>query len=268
MFCSVCGSQKSTPLWPELQIVKCQCGHIYYNETLSKEQLSALYTDKYFKGEEYSNYLADKEVIQKNFANRLSLLTKLQPHGKLLEIGSAYGFFLDLAQKNYKVEGFEICEEAAKHASSNLNLNVHCKDFLEATIENDKDIVCLFDCIEHLAHPELFIQKIATTLKDNGKLMITTGDIGKIIPRIRGKKWRLIHPPTHIHYFSFDSLAVLLRKNGFKIIHRGYPGIYRSFNQLATSIFKSKEPVKSLSGYFWLNTFDIMEVVAVKCKSF
>lgn len=264
MICSVCNSKNSTPLWPELRIVKCKCGHIYYNENLSKEQLSDLYTDKYFKGEEYSNYLADKGIIQKNFTNRLKLLQKLQPQGKLLEIGSAYGFFLELAQKYYNAEGFEICEEAVKHASLKLHLNVHWQDFLEAKVDNDKDIVCLFDCIEHLAHPELFIEKISTVLKTNGTLMITTGDIGALVPRMRGKKWRLIHPPTHIHYFSFASLKTLLEKNGFKVIHQGYPGVYRSFNQLATSIFKTKEPIKSLPGYFWLNTFDIMEVVAVK----
>lgn len=264
MICSVCQSTKATPLWPQIQIVKCECGHIYYNENLSKEQLSELYTGNYFKGEEYSNYLADKTVIQKNFVNRVKLLQKLQPQGKLLEIGSAYGFFLELAAKNYDVEGYEICEEAAKYASENLHLNVHWKDFLLANIPTDKDIVCMFDCIEHLPHPELFIQKISTVLKTNGKLMITTGDINKLIPKMRGKKWRLIHPPTHIHYFSFDSLKRLLEKNGFRIVHKGYPGVYRSFNQLATSLLKTKEPVKSLPGYFWLNTFDIMEVVAEK----
>ncbi len=264
MKCSVCLSEKAESLWPEIKVVKCECGHIYYNEKLSNDEINELYTDKYFKGEEYSDYLSDKDIIQKNFSKRLKVIKRFAPQGRLLEIGSAYGFFLELAKNNYETEGFEICKEAALHAKDQLKLNVHHADFLAETVEGSRDVVCLFDCIEHLERPELFIEKISKLMNKNGKIVITTGDIGTLVPKMRGKNWRLVHPPTHIHYFSFNSLEKLLNRYGFKVVHRGYPGVWRSVNQVATSVLKTKKPVELFPFSFYLNTFDIMEVIAVK----
>ncbi len=262
MKCVVCENKKVSPLWRELKIVKCDCGHIYYDQNLSKNQIAEIYTGSYFNGGEYSDYLTDKDVIRKNFLARLKTLKRFQKKGDLLEIGSAYGFFLDVAQGQFNVEGYEICTEAATYASTTLGLKVYNADFLEANLNKKYDAVCMFDCIEHLTRPDKFIEKISGCLKQNGHLLITTGDIGKIVPKIRGKKWRLIHPPTHIHYFSFDSLKKLLEKNGLTVVSKKYPGVYRSFNLLFTFLLKRR--VTSLPGFFWFNSFDIMEVVAVK----
>src|SRR5690606_16974741 len=111
----------------------------------------------------------------------------------------------------------EICPEAVEHARKTVGPTVHQGDFLKAEVDKKYDVVCMFDCIEHLAMPQKFIEKISSVMRSGGHLSITTGDIGTMVPKIRGKKWRLVHPPTHVHYFSFDSLKALLEKNGFKI---------------------------------------------------
>lgn len=265
MNCIVCNSPEASMLYPEIEIVRCHCDHIYYRGDINNEKIKMLYSENYFKGDEYVDYVTDKKLLQKNFSQRLKTIFKFKNSGKLLEIGSAYGFFLELAQKNFEVQGFEICKEAVEHATRELKLNVSQENFLEVTVaENSVDVACMFDCIEHLVSPHLFIEKISKILKPDGHLIITTGDIGAIVPRLRKQKWRLIHPPTHLHYFNKSSITQLLEKYNLEVITINYPGHWRSNAQLIEGLFHATNLAKKIPGSFWINTFDLMEVVAKK----
>ena len=267
--CVVCGESDSEILYPSLKINRCRCGHIYYTGGLGEEEIKNLYSEDYFMGGEYADYKNDKNVIQRNFRNRLKVVKRYISNGKLLEIGSAYGFFLDLAREIFDVIGYEMCSEAAECARSELKLDVRDTDFVKENLGNKIfDVVCLWDCIEHLPSPQLFIEKINTLLKLGGYLFITTGDIGSLLPRIQGKAWRLIHPPTHVHYFSRKSITNLLKHFQFEVIEVRYPGIWRSNRQLVAELFKLKKLARYIPGCFWLNTFDIMEVIAKKQEDY
>ena len=133
--------------------------------------------------------------------------------------------------------------------------------------------VFMWDVIEHLAHPEAFLTKIHDELKPGGRLYITTGDISALLPRIQQHKWRMIHPPSHIFYFSRTHLTMLLQKHGFSVVRITYPAIYRSIRQIYFSLFLLEKKGRLASKFFKLipaswfvpvNTFDIMFVAAVK----
>src|SRR6266516_2890177 len=99
--CIVCGSSEpAAPLYKG--IVRCPaCGYVYADVRLTDEELLALYDKDFFTGAEFSDYAADEKFFRRNFRLRLRELKKfLDPgrHQSLLEIGSAYGFFLDLAR--------------------------------------------------------------------------------------------------------------------------------------------------------------------------
>jgi 2-polyprenyl-3-methyl-5-hydroxy-6-metoxy-1,4-benzoquinol methylase len=252
-------------LYPRLSIVQCHCGHVYYNQQVSPEELKKIYGENYFIGDEYVNYKEEKCIIQKNFKQRLKYLGHYKTKGQLLEIGCAYGFFLDLAKDNFAVSGFEICQEAAQYARKELKLDVITNDFLATELpENHYDVVCLYDCIEHLERPDLFLSKVYHVLKPQGVVVITTGDMGSLMSRWQKEKWRMIHPPTHIHYFSKKSMSNLLGKIGFIEEKFHYPGMWRSFALLVARLLGWKNLAKKIPGSFWVNTFDIFEVVAKK----
>ncbi|MFA6238876.1 MAG: class I SAM-dependent methyltransferase [Bacteriovorax sp.] len=264
--CVVCGETNSKPLYPKYNINTCNgCGHVYYTGNLSDEDIKKIYKEEYFSGNEYSSYVSDKKIIQRNFKDRVKHIQKYKPDGKLIEIGSAYGFFMELANEHYEAKGYEICPEAAAYAREQLKLNVTDEDFLVSPIpENSVDVVCMYDCIEHLKNPEQFVEKIKNTLKPGGHFFLTTGDVGKFVPRFRKEKWRLINPPTHIHYFSKDTITKLLNQHGLKVVNVRYPGLWRSNQLLINQVFRMKKLARMTPGYFWINTFDIMEVTAVK----
>jgi len=76
-----------------------------------------------------------------------------------------------------------------------------------------------WDTLEHLPHPERFLAKIAELLPAGGWLFLTTGDIGAPVARRGGERWRMIHPPTHLQYFSRETLRRFLARHGLRTVH-------------------------------------------------
>lgn len=270
MQCIVCKSSKKKSVFKNL--TQCEnCKLLYYNN--NKIDTKKLYDENYFKGEEYFDYEKDKDILQKNFSCRLRDIKKYISRGNLFEIGCAYGFFLDLAKKDFHVSGIDITEKPTKYASNQLNLKVSTGSYLEHSLDKKVDVVCMWDTIEHLEFPEKFIRKISIDLNPGGYFFLTTGDIGSLLAKSRGSKWRMIHPPTHLFYFSNKTITRLLENYGFEVLEVSHPGVYRSLKQIFYSLFflnKKRAPksferaFKKLDIPIYVNTFDIMMVVAKK----
>ena len=132
----------------------------------------------------------------------------------------------------------------------------------------------MWDVIEHLVNPEEFIKKASFETKRNGRIYITTGDISAWLPKKQKEKWRMIHPPTHVHYFTKNSITRLLNKHGYEIERISYPPVSRSIRVIFYSLFiLNKKPFKLFQWIYKLipekasiklNTFDIMFVIARK----
>jgi SAM-dependent methyltransferase len=258
--------------------VKCRtCGFTFADTDLTESDLLQIYQRKYFFGDEYSNYLADQRAIQKNFNLRLSELKKhLDParHKTLLEIGSAYGFFLLLAKDCFEsVQGIDITEDGVKYCTEQLRLNVTKADLLRADLGQQKfDVVCLWDTIEHLVAPHLYIQKISQHMNSGALLAITTGDIDSLNARFRKEGWRLLHPPTHLQYFSKPTIERLLEQHQFEVVYNRHCGFYRSVDNISYNLFVLRSKIPSVHRAisrigagrwsFYVNLYDIMYVIA------
>jgi len=275
--CIVCGEVGvAGPLFPG--ILRCgSCGYVYADLNLTDEELFELYNEQFFSGAEFINYAADERFFRKNFRLRFRELKQLiDPlrHQKLLEIGSAYGFFLDEVRNEFaSVQGIDITDAGVVHAREQLGLDVVQADFLSYDYGQRKfDVVCLWDTIEHLREPHLYLEKISKLTESGALLAITTADIETFNARLRGRHWRMIHPPTHLHYFSSASLSRLLGRYGFEVIYNRYCGFYRSFGNVAYNIlvlrhkrsglFRALEKTGLTSLGFYLNLYDIMYVIA------
>lgn len=277
--CIVCGSSGLADAF-YAELLRCsKCGHIFADLRLSDAELFNLYSKAYFFGDEYSDYLTDKKVLQKNFKLRLEVLKNfLDPdrHKVLLEIGSAYGFFLDLAKDCFEaILGIDITEDGVNYAQKKLYLNVIHGDFLKLDFSNKHfDVVCMWDTIEHLRNPDLYIEKLSRHMEKGAIFAMTTGDIGSLNARIKKDKWRLIHPPTHIHYFSKKTLTRLLNNYGFDVIYNRYCGFYRSVDTIAHNIlvkrhkkpwlYKTLKQLRLTGFSVYLNLYDIIYVIARK----
>jgi 2-polyprenyl-3-methyl-5-hydroxy-6-metoxy-1,4-benzoquinol methylase len=273
--CIVCGGTRFAPYLDVL--LKCgDCGFVTarLTEPVNAQQL---YVGNYFTGAEYLDYHADEAVLKRNFRRRLRRLLRWRVGGRLLEIGSAYGFFLELAKRHFDVIGFEINREAACHGRDVCGVDICTDDFLGvdlARIGGPVDVTVMFDVIEHLERPDRFLARIAAVSNPQALLYITTGDIGSWLARWRGRKWRMIHPPTHLHYFDRRTLPQLLARYGFRVVDLRSMGVARSLRQMCYSILvlglgmrRTYEALTRLlpaSCSITLNTFDIMQVIAIR----
>ncbi|MGY0570429.1 class I SAM-dependent methyltransferase [Bradyrhizobium sp. RDM12] len=146
--------------------------------------------------------MASEAVLRIEFARSVRFLLQYIPKGaKILEVGSAYGFFLLEAEKFFTAEGIEISEEAAKFARSR-GLAVRTGLVSEQVLhEMGKfDAIVLFDVIEHLPDPHATLALCWQHLNPGGVIVFTTGDFGSIPARAGMKNWRLMTPPQHLFF--------------------------------------------------------------------
>jgi len=254
------------------------CGFTTADVSLSRQELEQLYSAAYFRGEEYRDYVGERALIAKQFQLRLKTLLRYVPAARrqcLFEIGAAYGFFLDLARLHFdRVSGIDLSRDAAAYAREVVGVSVAAGDFLEHPLQSPVDAVCMWDTIEHLAEPALYIEKAAAHLRCGGVLAITTGDIGSQLARWRKEKWRQIHPPSHLHYFSKHTLRLLLAKYGLEVCYEGYAGCYRSVDTIAyillslkrgkPGLYRKLKAAGLLNWSFYSNFYDILYVIAQK----
>jgi 2-polyprenyl-3-methyl-5-hydroxy-6-metoxy-1,4-benzoquinol methylase len=278
--CIVCGNDQAKDFHSGL--LRCgECSYVFADTRMSVEEFGSLYGRSYFFGAEYSDYLGDREVLQRNFALRLQVLKRfIDPsrHRNLLEIGCAYGFFLDVARLHFDtVRGIDIAEDGVRYSQQTLGLDAIHGDFLDADLSTKApDVVCMWDTIEHLPRPDLYLDKVSRLTEKGALLTITTGDIGSLNARIKKGNWRLIHPPTHAHYFSKRTIAQLLHNHGFEVVYNQYCGFYRSIDNMAYNILTLRNGRPELyrllcktglaSLHLYLNLYDIMYVIARKAQ--
>jgi 2-polyprenyl-3-methyl-5-hydroxy-6-metoxy-1,4-benzoquinol methylase len=277
--CPICNHLELIKIYNNTLIQCKNCSHVWADLSLDEEELRKIYAENYFKGEEYDDYLSDKIILQTNFTKRLKSLYKFidaPTFESVLELGCAYGFFGELILKNgNKYVGYDISEDSIKYANENFGKYFNSKNYLIDDIQKESfSDVFMWDVIEHLVNPEEFIKKASFETKRNGRIYITTGDISAWLPKKQKAKWRMIHPPTHVHYFTKNSITRLLNKHGYEIERISYPPVSRSIRVIFYSLFiLNKKPFKLFQWIYKLipekasiklNTFDIMFVIARK----
>src|SRR5262249_32934582 len=107
---------------------------------------------------------------------------------------------------------------------------------------------------------------------------LTTGDAGSLLARIQGEKWRQIHPPTHLFYFTRATLARVFEKAGLETVRIGAVGHSRSYRSMAHGLFSLRRSrpgapydLLTLGGRLdfpvYLNVFDIVMAAGRKPRS-
>lgn len=218
--CIVCGADRWVALYRGL--VRCEaCGFVRAAEIPSPEALARIYGAGYFQGEEYIDYLGDREAHFFNFRRRLQRITAVASGlESIYEIGCAYGLWLQLAAENgIRAAGIDISADAVSHARETLKLNASAGEFEDAQIApGEFQAFCMWDTLEHLAHPESAVARIAQLLPWGGWFFATTGDIGSRSAERQGQAWRMIHPPTHLQYFSHETVTRFLARHGLHTV--------------------------------------------------
>jgi SAM-dependent methyltransferase len=221
--CPACGrvtAQRQLYRKNGCDIVRCaECG--LGRSVASGFDPGAYYTGGYFSGahsDGYADYRGAEHVLRREFARAVGFLRRFRPGGRLLELGCAYGFFLQEAKPFFDVAGIELAQDAAAHCRRE-GLNVLQGGADEAALAQlgRMDAIVLLDVIEHLPDPRETLALCARHLAPGGVVMITTGDFGSAAARALGARWRLMTPPQHLWFFTRESLRRMAASLGLEV---------------------------------------------------
>lgn len=194
-----------------------KCNLVFVFPLPSAEQQKKWYDDSYEKGV-YKIFSESENLRKMVNKKRFEDISKFNTQGKLLDVGTSTGIFLDIAESHgLETYGVELSSESFEKIKSThkvFNNTLEKVNFQE----NFFDVITMFDVIEHLIDPNSSIKEISRIIKSEGLLIISTPDISCWHSKIMGKKWAAISPTEHLNYFSPKSIKFLLEKHGFTII--------------------------------------------------
>jgi SAM-dependent methyltransferase len=179
------------------------------------------YSQGYYEGDPtrsaYVSYESDKPLIVRNMHKFLSVIHAKKSTGKLLDVGCAFGYFVELAlSKGYDAYGFDPSHFAAVQAGKLVG-KARIKEGTIQSVAFPKqsfDIITLFDVFEHLQDPLNDMKKLSSLLKKDGVILIATGDTKSIAAKIFRRRWTFFIPPQHIFFFHRKNVRELLRRAG------------------------------------------------------
>lgn len=172
------------------------------------EFVTEYYTKGYFSGDRhfnaYSGYLTDKPFIVKNMRKFLARILKHKKKGKLLDVGCATGFFVELAlQHGFDAYGIDPSKFAVIEARKLVGNRIQLGTITTAKYKpNSFDVITLFDVFEHLHDPKKDIRKLMGLLKSDGIMVIATGNTECLMAKAMGRRWTFYNPPQHLFFFN------------------------------------------------------------------
>lgn len=218
--CPVCKSSKGDPLhWENsFRMARCpSCQYVFLNPRPTIESLLSFYQD--YLPEQESSIESWRIMMGSVFHRAARLVGKYQKKGRLLDVGTGYGFFLvEMKKKGWDVAGVEISKKAIDYATNVLGLTVHAGPLEQIRFpSNYFDALTGFYVIEHLPYPLVFLEECHRILKPGGLLLLRyphTTPIKNFLRflRIRNQLYDL---PAHLSDFSPKIIQQCLEKIGF-----------------------------------------------------
>jgi SAM-dependent methyltransferase len=219
------------------QLVRCvQCGLIYQNPRPTRSAIGSYYPD------EYGSYTAAQigmrarrglsgRLAWRALGQRAALLERHAPTPRageprrLLDIGCAAGFFLEVAQRRgWMVEGVELHEPTAMAVQARLGIRVFAGSFEQANFPAGYfDAVTLWDVLEHLHDPLASMREVRRIIRPGGVVFVRVPNVASYQAKLFGQYWSGYDLPRHLSHFSPKTLSDLLGRAGFRRIIGHYP---------------------------------------------
>jgi SAM-dependent methyltransferase len=281
--CPSCRAEAARPLFIKAgwEIVECSsCLTAYTSVLPSDAELEAHYSLDYFKGNQskfgYVDYAAEEPFNLETFQPKAARLRERHPDGgRVLDVGCATGGFLGLMGEGWDRRGVELSAELVAASPPPPGVNVWVGRFEDYPENGEKfDAVTLWDALDHVPDPRATLVKARRLIKPGGTLAITQGDRASLFARLLGRRWHIYIPPTHLTWFTRESLTKLLEDTGFSVEEARYEGkwVPLSLCFFRLSYILTWPVIKRLSDWmkdsavgrlkFYVNLFDVVTLYA------
>jgi SAM-dependent methyltransferase len=226
MVCVVCGTVTHVGLFP-WHLICPSCGYESASLTpsINERQAHALVNER-------DREIALKALRQDNFRAIVASASALAAPGaaRLLDVGSAHGWFLEEASARFKVLGIEP-DSAIGDKAAARGLPVRNGYFPDALRCNERfDVIVFNDVIEHIPTIEAALMACHEHLGVGGVLMLNLPSsrgffyrLSKLFAKIGwhgpfDRMWQKDLPSPHVHYFNQANLRRLVSRYGFEFV--------------------------------------------------
>ena len=227
--CQLCESDKPEALYKisgfkgdrrEFNVVKCKgCGFVYINPTYSKKSNIDSYETSYYTDQvadlsgKVRSFLGDRKEKTNDHRVEWKFIKKYKMSGKILDLGSGPGFFLEALEGHW--EKFAV--DTSEFSISNIQ-DPEVKKFkgelLEASFEdNFFDAIYMGNTLDRLTNLKETLGELNRILKPGGIICIVTPNISSLCAKVFKSKYRLLYS-NHLVYFSPVTLKQLFERSG------------------------------------------------------
>jgi SAM-dependent methyltransferase len=219
--CPICERSRGDPIHLEgsFQMVRCpSCQFIFLNPRPTMDALLRFYQE--YLPEEGASIESWEKMMKPVFHRAANLLKHYRGNGRLLDVGTGFGFFLvEMKKRGWEAAGIEISQKAMDYARNALRLAIFPGPLEKVAFpDDDFDAVTAFYVIEHLSHPMAFLRECHRILKPGGLLLLRyphTTPIKSLL-QFLGIKNRLYDLPAHLSDFSPKMIQLCLERIGFE----------------------------------------------------
>jgi 2-polyprenyl-3-methyl-5-hydroxy-6-metoxy-1,4-benzoquinol methylase len=164
---------------------------------------------------------AEEDMGRVTARYRRSVCSRYATGKRWLDVGCSTGAFLEGLQKEgYDAEGIDISQIAIDEARRK-GLNAHRATIEDFAPEAPYATITVFDVIEHLPDPFLFLSRVYDLLSPGGVVALTTPDTNSLHCRLMGRHWYFYIPEQHLFYFNSRNLSNMVKRLGFIVLKTG-----------------------------------------------
>ena len=198
---------------------KCRIIGLYRFECRENEY-GPEYFDTEYRDQYGRSYLEDFASIKAAAAPRLDLIQRRVSGGRLLDVGCAYGPFLQAAaQRGFQAQGLDISPEAVRYVQDHLGIPAEAGSFSSTTTLPGRifDAVSLWYVIEHFPDLGNVLGILARRVRVGGVLAFSTPNGRGISGRRSLKSFLRASPADHYTVWNPRCAVRILRRCGFRV---------------------------------------------------
>jgi SAM-dependent methyltransferase len=209
----------------EFEICKCgNCGFAFTQDHPEEPEAG-----HYYESEDYISHSNTKKGITDRayqvvrnimLRKKMKLVGKMAglTAGKLLDIGSATGHFLNIMKlSGWDVKGIEINKKAREYSVNSFNAEALPPENIDTLPDASFDCITLWHVLEHFHEPFKYMDEIRRLLKPGGLCFIALPDSGSFDCRHYREDWAAYDVPRHLWHFNRSTFSLFAGTSNFKI---------------------------------------------------
>ena len=205
--------------------LKCiNCDLIYVSPLIKEKKLISMYKNSAYSNS-WGKILSNKiefNFNQNKFNQLLKEINKFKKKkGKILDVGSATGQFLDTCRTDgWETSGIELNDYERKISQKKGHIVFDKKIEADYLPNNHFDVVSILEVLEHVYSPVKVVKSINRILKKNGILVIIVPNVESLAANIMQSRCNMFLGMSHINMFSPFTLKNFIEKFSFQEIFK------------------------------------------------